>query len=310
VDLFVSDLDNTLIYSYKRDIGPQKRLVEVKEGKELSFMTEYSCRLLCQIADRCCFVPATTRSLEQYGRIRFFIGTAGSPSAEGDGGEAGGSGRRERKLRSAAEDGEAVGDSGCGERTLFPAAPEYALVSNGGNLLRRGVPDNQWYEDSLRLCAPAEECLKEAERLLAADPRVNFDVRRVDGLFVFTKSDDPQGTMAGLRAGLDSGNVRILNNGSKIYVLPGALDKGTALLRLRKLLGAELVLAAGDSEFDVPLLLAADEAWMPRQLYQAAAGSLSGMDGRRLHVLPGDGLFSDLMLTEAAKRLGIACRQE
>ncbi len=270
MDLFVSDLDNTLIYSYKRDIGPQKRLVEVKEGKELSFMTEYSCRLLCQIADRCCFVPATTRSLEQYGRIRFFIGTAGSPSAE----------------------------------------PEYALVSNGGNLLRGGVPDRQWYEDSLRLCAPAEESLKEAERLLAADPRVNFDVRRVDGLFVFTKSGDPQGTMAGLRAGLDGGNMRILNNGSKIYVLPGALDKGTALLRLRKLLGAELVLAAGDSEFDVPLLLAADEAWMPRRLYQAAAGSLSGMDGRRLHVPPGDGLFSDLMLTEAAKRLGIACRQE
>ena len=44
--LFVSDLDNTLIYSYKREIGKKKICVELYEGKEISFMTENSYRLL------------------------------------------------------------------------------------------------------------------------------------------------------------------------------------------------------------------------------------------------------------------------
>ena len=37
--IFFTDLDNTLIYSYKRDIGDAKRCVEVYQGREISFMT-------------------------------------------------------------------------------------------------------------------------------------------------------------------------------------------------------------------------------------------------------------------------------
>ena len=37
-----ADLDNTLIFSYKREIGPDKVCVEVYEGREISFMTRHS----------------------------------------------------------------------------------------------------------------------------------------------------------------------------------------------------------------------------------------------------------------------------
>ena len=37
---FHTDLDNTLIYSYKHDIGPQKRNVELYQGREISYITE------------------------------------------------------------------------------------------------------------------------------------------------------------------------------------------------------------------------------------------------------------------------------
>ncbi len=67
--LFVSDLDNTLIYSYKREIGKKKICVELYEGKEISFMTENSYRLLKEIREQVCFIPITTRSIEQYQRI-------------------------------------------------------------------------------------------------------------------------------------------------------------------------------------------------------------------------------------------------
>lgn len=67
--LFCSDLDNTLIYSYKRDIGRQIQCVEVYEGREISFMSEYSMKLLREVRRKACFVPVTTRTEEQYRRI-------------------------------------------------------------------------------------------------------------------------------------------------------------------------------------------------------------------------------------------------
>jgi len=69
VILFASDLDNTLIYSYKKAAGTDI-CVESKDGKELSFMTPNAYSRLQHIADKMVFVPVTTRSLEQYRRIR------------------------------------------------------------------------------------------------------------------------------------------------------------------------------------------------------------------------------------------------
>lgn len=66
--LFVSDLDNTLIYSYKQ--YDQGVCVEVKDGKKLSFMTPMAYDLLQEVAKVTEFVPLTTRSLAQYRRIK------------------------------------------------------------------------------------------------------------------------------------------------------------------------------------------------------------------------------------------------
>ena len=64
------DLDNTLIYSYKHNIGNARVNAEIYQGREVSFLTEYTCKNLTQIADRVLLVPTSTRSLEQYNRIR------------------------------------------------------------------------------------------------------------------------------------------------------------------------------------------------------------------------------------------------
>lgn len=66
--IFAADLDNTLIYSYKRDIGDDKISVEKKDEKILSYMTKKSHKMLKEIK----FIPITARSLEQYKRIKFF----------------------------------------------------------------------------------------------------------------------------------------------------------------------------------------------------------------------------------------------
>ena len=67
--IFYSDLDNTLIYSYKHDIGRAKRCAEIYQGREISFMTEKTHRLLCRLERLVRIVPVTTRTKEQYERI-------------------------------------------------------------------------------------------------------------------------------------------------------------------------------------------------------------------------------------------------
>lgn len=68
------DLDNTLIYSYKCNIGEEKRCVEVYQGRDISFMTQKQHRLLCRLAKKIEFIPTTTRTNEQYQRIKLGIG--------------------------------------------------------------------------------------------------------------------------------------------------------------------------------------------------------------------------------------------
>ena len=68
--LFASDLDNTLIHSYKT-YNTGDVCVELKDGKEMSFMNPKAFSLLKEISEQCVFIPVTTRSLEQYLRIDF-----------------------------------------------------------------------------------------------------------------------------------------------------------------------------------------------------------------------------------------------
>ena len=213
MDLFASDLDNTLIYSYKRDIGTDTVCAEVYEGRQVSFMTKRSRELLEKVNQTMHFVPVTTRSVQQYQRIRF-------------------------------------GDTW---------SPRLALAANGGVLLRDGVSDPDWYKASCDLIAPAEPALQQAEAVLEHDPNRTLDVRRVDGLFVFTKSADVPHTLARLRDALDLTHVELFENGVKVYV--------------------------------VPLLAAADTAFCPETL------DYTGQPEQMVvTVSPQDGVFSDVVL--------------
>ena len=69
--LFFADMDNTLIYSYKRDIGSDKIGVEFypEKNQMISYMTKTSWKLLQKVAHKLLFIPTTTRTIEQYQRI-------------------------------------------------------------------------------------------------------------------------------------------------------------------------------------------------------------------------------------------------
>ncbi|MET8740292.1 HAD family hydrolase [Streptomyces sp. NPDC004728] len=76
VTLVASDLDRTLIYSTAAlqlampdAAAPQLLCVEVYDHKPLSYLTETAAALLDELARTTVFVPTTTRTREQYGRI-------------------------------------------------------------------------------------------------------------------------------------------------------------------------------------------------------------------------------------------------
>lgn len=217
--IFNSDLDNTLIYSYKRPIGSDKRCVEIYQGREISFITHRTYELLKAVTEKILLVPTTTRTVEQYNRIDLGMG---------------------------------------GFR--------YALVCNGGVLLADGREDEEWYQESLSLAAPARGEMETAAGILQADINRIFELRFIQDLFLFTKSSDPEGTVNALKGKLDLSAVDIFSNGMKVYVVPKELSKGRGVRRLKERLGGETVIAAGDSEFDVSMLEYADYAIAPEGL--------------------------------------------
>ncbi|WP_245694591.1 HAD family hydrolase [Streptomyces abyssalis] len=56
--------------------APRLLCVEVYEGRPLSYMTETAAGMLAELTDRCVFVPTTTRTREQYRRVRLPGGPA------------------------------------------------------------------------------------------------------------------------------------------------------------------------------------------------------------------------------------------
>ncbi len=211
-----TDLDNTIIYSYKHEIGPYKRNVELYQGREISFVTERTYELLKQVRKKMLVVPTSTRSIEQYRRIDLGVG-----------------------------------------------AFSFALVCNGGVLLADGKKDEAWYQASLELIGQSEAELQKSLCLLEEDTRREFELRFIEQLFVFTKCREPQHVVEDLREALNTELVDVFHNGEKVYVVPRDLNKGKAVRRFREYIHADFVVAAGDSEFDIPMLQEADVGLAP-----------------------------------------------
>ncbi|MCI8326260.1 MAG: HAD hydrolase family protein [Lachnospiraceae bacterium] len=254
--LFASDLDNTLIYSYKHEIGNEKICVEIYQNREVSFMTEQSYQLLQQIKKQVLFVPITTRTLEQYQRI----------------------------------------DLGF--------LPDYALVSNGGVLLQHGKEDAAWYEESLTSVLDCQTELKKAEYYLEKDENRNFEIRNIRSLFLFTKSRKPQESIQNLKKFLDLSLVDVFGNGVKVYVVPKKLSKGEALKRFRMKRKAETIFAAGDSEFDIPMLEVADVSLLPEGLKEKVHAR-KGLVSFGEEVLFSDAVLKRVLVASSKERMPV-----
>ncbi|SHK28970.1 HAD family hydrolase [Tepidibacter formicigenes] len=227
--LFASDLDRTLIYSNKFldnfTIKEHKNvcLIEKKGDKEISFMTNRAIDKLKELSQKLCFVPTTTRTIEQYRRISIFQNEIISKYAVvSNGGNILIDGKVDKIWNR------------CIKNKIKNEAVSIADVLKKFNEIK----NKEW----LISCNTADKlfcyCIVDLSKL------------KKDELKSFFKW-------------LDGNNWNVSLQGRKLYFIPNCVNKRDAIVYIANNAGIKTIAAAGDSYLDLCMLDIADYGVSP-----------------------------------------------
>lgn len=226
--IFASDLDQTLIYSQPLEraeqLGDRIVTAELIDGKARSYMSSSAYQQLQELMTELIFIPVTTRTMQQYFRIHLIS----------------------QMLK-----------------------PTYAVTSNGGNIVIDGHPDLEWQASILARVSETSAHVKDVNRLMkqVLSPEWVISSSYCDELFfshITDRAKIPLQEVAEMSAELRRMGWNTSIQGRKIYVVPGAVNKGDAVAYLKQLTEEHKVVASGDSLLDQCLLDFADFSMAPR----------------------------------------------
>lgn len=138
----------------------------------------------------------------------------------------------------------------------------FSLVCNGAVLLNNGEVDSNWLNESIRLSIHERRTLPEATQWLMQQCGSNA-VHSASDLFVYARVEDPERIVSKMRQNIDFRCMEILCDSRKVYCIPKSLNKGRAIQRFMEQKVVSFSVAAGDSEFDIPMLNLGDVAILP-----------------------------------------------
>ncbi|HEY4430759.1 MAG TPA: HAD family hydrolase [Paenibacillus sp.] len=146
--------------------------------------------------------------------------------------------------------------------------PDYAVTSNGGNILIGGVVDREWRESIGRLVARHSATAEEVRSYIKDVVREDWIISEhyCDDLFytfVVYRDQLPLDEITNLSDRLYNLGWRVSLQGRKLYAVPAAVNKSDAILHLRRTVRSEPMVASGDSLLDKSLLESADYAIAP-----------------------------------------------
>jgi hypothetical protein len=149
-----------------------------------------------------------------------------------------------------------------------PRQPEWAVTTNGGNLLHHGEVDVDWNRSLHRSLAETSDDLSAIVESVAREAGPWIDhVRVADDLFAYTivdRNEFPAAVEHDLRQVLAARGWLVSVQGRKLYAVPEQLCKSAALAEVQDRLGTESsLIAAGDSLLDLEMLRAADRSLRP-----------------------------------------------
>jgi hydroxymethylpyrimidine pyrophosphatase-like HAD family hydrolase len=244
--LIACDLDQTLIYSSRAlrlpgadTDAPTMVSVEVIEGRPMSFMTLAATQALTKLSAEHPFVPCTTRTVEQFRRVRVPL----TRHSEFD----------------------------------------FAVASNGGNLLVNGRPDPDWRRGLDQRLADTASPLAEvvSELRLRASGDWVLKRRSADDLFCYLVVDlgrIPEHFLSDWHGWCEQHGWLLSVQGRKVYSTPVGLRKSAAIAEVAARVGADRLIAAGDGLLDAELLDLADAGIRPSH------GELEELGWTRPHV--------------------------
>lgn len=158
-----------------------------------------------------------------------------------------------------------------------------AVVCNGGSLLINGVTDEDWEADTVKLAGneidAVNDVLKFIRKFKSSD-----EIHTAATYMVYFRSDNAAETEL-IKNNSDREKLYVGHDGRKVYCVAKSVNKGQAILRLRKKFGLNNIIAAGDSEFDIPMLDMASEALASEKIFNLVSNS-------KKHILNGE-IISD-----------------
>ena len=161
----------------------------------------------------------------------------------------------------------------------------FSLACNGAVLLRNGIIDPSWTEESLSLSKTERQELPAATRWLSEKCGQSAVHVALD-MFVYAGTESPERIAHALKQIVDSQKVDVLYDSRKVYCIPKSLNKGTAVQRFVRKYGISFSIAAGDSDFDVPMLNLGNLAIFPSYLENK-------VDNKRRIIVEENKCFSD-----------------
>jgi hypothetical protein len=262
--IFASDLDRTLIYSERFLPGYIGKVEAVEQGKYISFMTEKSVELITGLFTQLIFVPCTTRTIEQYRRIRFF--------------------NRQYipKFAVVSNGGNIIVDGVVHEGYRNNIAQKLSDNCLAGSQLLKEFEElasGEW-----------------SGRLVSADGLFYYCI--IDRAKAPLEQIDAFADWA-----LDQ-NWEVSLQGRKLYLVPRLVNKWSAVEKIKELTGEQVVFAAGDSLLDLSMIENANQAIYPAhgELYERFGKSLLNSRGQSVAATAVAGLAAaEQILLEAAR---------
>jgi len=155
--------------------------------------------------------------------------------------------------------------------TVFPEEikQEYAVTSNGANVLKKGQIDEDWSRFIANAltneCLPIPDVLKTFNEI--GNEKWVLRTRTAESFFIYhiIEADHiPMNEILQFESWLTEQNWCLSLQGRKLYFVPKAINKAAAVKYIQDMTGKKTLIAAGDSKLDLPLLEAADYAFCPQ----------------------------------------------
>ncbi|MBO1623717.1 HAD family hydrolase [Bacillus arachidis] len=153
--------------------------------------------------------------------------------------------------------------------TLFQTevVPEYAITSNGGNILHNGKLDATWKNiqtERLTTCMEKEDVLTEFQNI--SHEKWVLSQKTADDLFhycIIKRENIPYDELQSFTTWLDQQGWTHSLQGRKLYFVPKPVNKWDAVQYVQEKLQTKTVITAGDSLLDLCMLERANHAIAP-----------------------------------------------